>query len=249
MALKKTKKKVGNREEVILKLVPYDAQKHLPQKEGEKLGDLFFLLLTLHKGEELNIPITSGILLKTLFNAEVDLARNDIDFLETKFYVYKKGPFNKNFYNYIDELAEADLLKKDTYNLSLTTKGLSLFQPLIEEFKKEGNYKLIDSIIEKDLKECKDFSKAIKCSHSIKVLDEETKTIKILQEIVENLDQGSLKCIEPIKKPKEKVILSGRIINRLLNIESGVAESDYEATEVLSDIDQLLKDATRDTRK
>lgn len=228
-----------------LKLVPYGARKHLPQKETERLSDLFFLLFTLHRGEELNIPITIGILMKTLFGTEIDLSRENIDFLDTKFYVYEKVPFNKQFYAYFEELSEAKLLTKDGYLLSLTLRATNLLQPLLEEFKKNEKYDLLKTATEENLEKCKNFSKSIDHSHSLKVLDEQTNQVRTIQDAVDNLSPEDLRCIEPLNKPKTKLMPSNKILNELLKIESGITDSDYEKINTFSDVDQFFKSAIR----
>lgn len=241
--VKKAEKRVGAK--IDLRLVDYETEKHLPKKDIERLSDLFFILLTLYKGEELNIPITSGILIKTLFNTELELSRDNFGFLNTKFYVYNEGPFNKQFYNYFDELDEAGLLTKDNYNLSLTTRAMSLLQPLIEEFRNGKECIILDRTLEKNIKKCKKFYKAVDASHSLKALDETTKKIRTIQDVVDNLGKEKLKCIEPMDKAKKKLVLSHKITNGLLKIEAGVTESDYKESSSFSDIDQLFENVSK----
>ena len=225
-----------------LKLVKYDPGKHSPKDGIEKLNDFFFILFILLKGEEKDIPITIGILIKTLFTAQVDLSKK-ISFLHTGFYPYSHGPFNKKFYSYISELEEMGLVKKDGYNLSLTTNGVNSFQPILEEIKRESeDYNLIENEIDKKIVECKSFWPKSRELHKEQLINEidEGKVIT-MQEAIDNPSKYWNAYVESAERPDKEFILPNSVINRLLDISAGIKPEDYAERIILNDHKQLLE--------
>lgn len=226
-----------------LRLVNYDPNRHSPKNVAEKLNDLFFILFVLAKGEEKNIIISRGILIKTLFTTQIDLAK-DIKFLHTGFYPFNHGPFNKIFYSYISDLESGGLVQKDGYNLSLTSKGADLIQPLFEEIKEENpNYNLIENRIEENLERCKNFFEKSDELHKEKMIDEtnENHVVIEMQKVIDNLSEYKNKFIESVESDGKRFVLSNNIINKLLKIEADVDDSDYQETVVLKNSNQLLE--------
>lgn len=228
-----------------LKLVSREIKEEQLKKSTDKLNDLYYILLTLYKGEELNVSITTGVLIKTLFATKINLSnQNGIGFLNIDFYPYKKGPFNKLFYSYLDELSEVGLIQKEKYNLSLTTKGLNLVQPLFEEVKNlNKEYENVETSIEKNLERCKNFHETVDKIHKEKLLDPETDKLITMQDAVNNPSKYGDKYIESIREPARKILLPNNTLNKLLRIEAGVAETDYQEVCTFKDIAQLLKSA------
>jgi len=225
-----------------LKLVDYSAEKHSPNNIAEKLNDLFFVLLVLVKGEERGIPITTGVLIKTLFTSQIDLAK-EIKFWHTGFYPYTKGPFNTKFYDYLSELEESGMISKDGYNLSLTTKGSSMIQPLLESaHRTDGQYKVIDNKVEENLQECKNFHKKVNELHKEKLIDETNGGVIIeMQKAIDSYPEYLHKYIESSNDEGVQFTLPSNIINKLLNIETKIDDSDYEDIEILDSSSQLIE--------
>jgi uncharacterized protein YwgA len=224
------------------KIVDYDQNKHSPKNTVEKLNDLFFVLFVLAKGEEKNIPITIGTLIKTLFISKTELAK-DIKFYHTGFYPYKHGPYNSEFNKYVEELSQRGLLKKDGYNLSLTIKGSSLTQPLLEAMKKaDGECQVIEDSVEKNLPECVNFFRKSDELHKEKLIDE-TNDGKIIdmQTAIDSFPQYCDKYIESINEGGKQFVLPSGVINELLNIEAEIENSDYNEVGVLENASQLLE--------
>jgi len=225
-----------------LKLVDYNPDKHSPKNSVDKLNDLFFILFVLAKGEEKNIPITIGTLIKTLFTSKTELAKV-IDFYHTGFYPYKHGPYNIKFNNYVEELSQRGLIEKDGYNLSLTIKGSSLTQPLIETMRiADGECKIIEDEIEKNLIKPDEFFKKSNELHKEKLIDETREgEIIEMQEEIDRFPRDNNKYIESVEEGGKKFILPSSVINELLNIEAEIENSDYNEVGVLENVSQLLE--------
>jgi len=218
-----------------LKLVDYNPQKHEPQTSVEKLSDLLFILFVLREGEELNIPTTIGVLIKTLFTSKIDLADQDIEFLNIGFYPYTHGPFNQKIYNQIEELANMGLIQKNGYNINLTIKGLKSIE--FKEIKTLKNFKLIHQIIEDNLKKCKNFFNTSDKLHKEKMLY--NKKIITMQEAINNNYWD--KYIENIKEPTTKFKLPSKTINQLFKINANVTDKDYEETRTFNNANEFLQ--------
>ena len=220
-----------------LKIVNYDSKRHTSKNSVEKLNDLFFILFVLLKGEEKNIPVTTGILIKTLFTTQISLVAK-IKFLHTGFYPYEHGPFNKSFYSYLDELDSTGLIKKEGYNLSLTTKGSSLLQPIFEEAKKQKKeYTLIEDELEIKLEECKHFFATSDKLHNELLIDEisEDKNIIKMQDAIDDFRTYNNTFIESTEEEGEEFVLPDKVINKLLDVSAGITRDDYSKRIVVND--------------
>jgi len=228
-----------------LKLVNYLSEKHSPSDSVEKINDLFFVLFILAKGEEQNIAITTGTLMKTVFTTKIDLS-NTIKFWHTGFHPYKKGPFTKTFYSYIENLEKNGLMKKDGANLSLTAKGGGVIFPLIEGLRNTNNDCLvIEKSIEQNLKECRNFLKKVKELHKEKMIieTEAGDNIMVMDDVINKLPGSYNKIIESVNDTKKKFELPDRIINKLLekltNVEPEEEPSRYDEI-VICNPNQLI---------
>ncbi len=221
-----------------IKLVDFDSNIHIPRHLADKLNDLFFILLVLKKGEEKNIATTIGVLIKTLFNTKIN---SEIKFFNTGFYLYNHGPFNKDFYGYIDELSSVGIVQKDNHNLSLTTKGLILIQPIVEELKNlnDQTYENIQKLVEENLENCKDFFKTVDTLHETEITDKEQRAVKMKDRIKKGV-YVSGNYVERAEKVKGEYKLPTKILNKILDIEAGVSDKDRDEVKTFNNVNELL---------
>lgn len=227
-----------------MKLVDFDQNVHMPRHIADKLNDLFFILLVLKKGEEKNIPTTTGVLIKTLFKTKID---SEVKFFNTGFYLYNKGPFNKCFYTYIDELSSVGIVQKDGYNLSLTTKGLTLIQPIIEEVSglDDRTYGSIQKLVENNIEDCKDFDKIVDTLHETEIIDTKQQAVKMKDRIKSGI-YISDSYVERTEDVKGEYRLPSRVLNMMLDLEAGVSQKDQTEVATYGSVKELLSAISND---
>ena len=226
-----------------MKLVDYDQNIHMPRHIAEKLNDLFFILLVLKKGEEKNLSTTIGVLIKTLFKTKID---SEFKFFNTGFYLYNQGPFNTDFYTYVDELSSTGIVQKDNYNLSLTTKGLTLIQPLIEELKRNHDevYECIEKLVEGNLENSKDFFKTVSTLHEEVVVDQNQQVVKMKDKIKNGVYSGDY--VERVQKIKGEYKLPSKVLNSMLDLEAGISQKDQNEVATYGSVNELLAAISHD---
>lgn len=224
----------------ILVVEKYNQKRHLPQTSSEKTSDLFFILSSLYSVESHDKSLTKLTLLKSLFRASIDQAEKGKSFLNTFFYVYSLGPFNKVIYKYLEELENADLIEVDGKNINLTAKGARVTSELLEQVSENTDLINILELLKKYAEKYVANPKlAVDESHSQRVIDrtdnDKIKSIDQLAREVKSketfLSEDEFKYINPFATNQsgiEKIMPSSRTINELEKVLSKVEPQDFE---------------------
>ncbi|MBI2314723.1 hypothetical protein HYU93_01560 [Candidatus Daviesbacteria bacterium] len=228
---------------LLSKVVSFDYNKHLPQSSSEKTSDLFFLVTALFIANSKDKEITKLTLQKTLFQSVQSLAAKDISFLNTFFFINTYGPFNNIFYQYMEGLEQADLVKTEGKTIDLTAKGLRVVSDLLSEISQDTEMQTVLLDLEQRVERyAGDPTKAINETHALRVIDTtNNQKVKTIKELIKELNPEQkfitgtqFKYIEPNKKPSKRVQAPAKTINELEEILAKVEPSDYEKTSDLS---------------